>query len=474
MGAVSFFNLKRSIAVLTITFHLVIFIPNQSKAALPLVPIAAAAVGGLILAAGAADPNMQFNAPAVWDATQQAVSAAGDTARLAYGLVKVPLVAGGEKLYGKLCTLGMKFGDLKDWVLNNPDEAPILSGVMDDSSGIDPQIGDIRTVTNTTTCDTSTVEIVSTPNDIGPGSYDIGFVSSYMCGGCSSGLTFKEGSVFWIMGAASVSGDQCNFSSRVSYNAYLVDSSTPLTPLSVDPAAFAGNLPASEDVAKELEKAMGANPDKVIASDTDDASVGASGTAPPLPKVNDTSPYHADASAESAKEAAVAAQALADASPDDASLQIAALEAQVAAQQASLEAVQAQENTEPLAVDLSPVVAELQNIDSKLAAQNEGMELSVGEATINPNSYDPNFEQPPEDDFKAIVAGYITSGLPYSDVIKQSRAVVASSDPVIRYWYKEQEFTIDFTPFQGVLQIMGAGVFFASILLSYFIIVGKS
>ncbi|MGV1098708.1 hypothetical protein ACUUL3_04775 [Thiovibrio sp. JS02] len=115
---------------------------------------------------------------------------------------------------------------------------------------------------------------------------------------------------------------------------------------------------------------------------------------------------------------------------------------------------------------------ELNELNTKL---DQGFEMKLDSSSLPTNSYDSSVTQPAESDLSSTLGNFIAAGLPYSDVIQATRAEVADSDPVIRYNYKGQEIIIgDFTDYQFILQIMGAAVVAASLLLSFFIVVGKS
>jgi len=112
------------------------------------------------------------------------------------------------------------------------------------------------------------------------------------------------------------------------------------------------------------------------------------------------------------------------------------------------------------------------------AAQSKAAEnLKIPDATFkgdaalpDANEYDPEFEQPEEEDFVDKVHSFINSGLPVISSIKASH-LTASGSPQMSTSIWGHPINIDFSGQQTVLRAAGAVLVTISLILSYLVIV---
>ena len=306
------------------------------------------AAGG-VLAAGAA-----LYAPAVHDAADLVVSQSGSIARKLWAvntMIDFVETATGQYLYGKAVTAWARVQDMIDYVRSLPDQFPIFNSAIDAAS--QPQGSSV----------VQTGAVVYVPDvgwrvlgdhKSGVDRYCVSATSlpgwnGYVVGGPWDYIAYFSGTgAVGFMALVGDPGTSGCFAGDVPVDVDVWYSSATSPPVGgeFDPAAFADNLDTADPaVAAEIDALIQQRPDFWVVSDGDVLTISQSND----PPVAWTGYDPADISvleyvnADLAAQLADDIQAMADANPDDVSLQVEALRAQIEAQQAQIEALEAEQ-----------------------------------------------------------------------------------------------------------------------------------
>lgn len=112
----------------------------------------------------------------------------------------------------------------------------------------------------------------------------------------------------------------------------------------------------------------------------------------------------------------------------------------------------------------------LGDIEDKL---DEGYELTGSTSLPQDNTYSTDFTQPEENSLSDLISGFISSGLPMSQMLDDSGFTVSGIDPHVSCSLWGRDVNFDLSPMESVLHWMGLVVFSISTISAFMIVIKR-